>query len=132
MKTKFLICLSSAVILSVCGYSQDSSRTKNDKPGTPQSLRTTDNSPETRVHIVDTYKPPQQSIYHAGTESNSLNDINRQQTVYPGINDGKAIPATPAVTVDNRTTPQVIRRDSTVNKGTMGNGQSNATNPIRK
>ena len=132
MKAKFFICILSALTIAYSGYSQDSSRTRNDKPGTPQSLRTTDNLPENRVHLVDTYKPAQQSIYHEGTESNKVNNIDKQEQVYPGITDARAIPNTPAVTIDNRSTPQTIARDSAVNKGTMGNGQSNATNPVRK
>lgn len=132
MKIKFLICTLATVIITYSGYSQDSIRTKNDKPGTPQSLRTTDNSPENRVHLVETYKPAQQSIYHEGTETNKVNNTDKQEQVYPAITDARAIPNTPAVTIDNRTTGQTIARDSTVNKGTMGNGQGNTTNPIRK
>ena len=132
MKTKFFICSLSALIIACSGYSQDSSRTRNDKPGTPQSLRTRNNSPENRVHLIETHKPAQQSIYHAGTESNKVNNTDKQQPVYPGVNDARAIPKTPAVTLDNTTAPQTIAKDSAVNKGTMGNGQSNASNPIRK
>lgn len=132
MKTKFSISLLSFLLLTFISYSQDSIRTRNDKPGTPQSLRTVNNSPKNRVHLIERHQPPGQTIYHGATESNTINNTKKRERVYPGITNARDIPGTPAITIDNQTTRQVIRNDSAVNKGTMGNGQSNATNPIRK
>ncbi len=64
MKTKFFVSLLSFLLLAFISYGQDSVRTRNDKPGTPQSLRTIDNAPKNKVHLIKTYKPQQQSIYH--------------------------------------------------------------------
>ena len=113
-------------------YSQDSIRTKNDKPGTPQSLRKVDNTPQNKVHFNNTYRAPRQSINHGATESNKI--VNRND---PGlINDlnshnNKLIPKTP-ITIINQPARQAIKADTSINKGTMSSGQSNTTNPIRK
>ncbi len=132
MKTKISISLLSFLLSTFMSYGQDSIRTRNDKPGTPQSLRTTNNAPKNRIHVVEAYKPPGQTIYHGATESNKINNTKKRARVSPNITKAKEIPRTPAITIDNQTTQQAIQNDSAVNKGTMGNGQSNATNPIRK
>lgn len=132
MKTKFSISLLSFLLLAFTGYGQDSARTRNDKPGTPQSLRTMNNAPRNRVHAIKTYKQPHQEIYHGATESNMINNTNKEAKVYPGITNANEITKAPAATIDNQAAPQAIHMDSAINKGTMGNGQSNATNPIRK
>ena len=132
MKTKSFVSLLSFLLLAFISYGQDSIRTRNDKPGTPQSLRITSNTPTNKVHLIKSYKPPQQSIYHGATESNTITNTNTKDKTYPGITNEGDIPKTPALTIDKQPADQAIRMDSAANNGTMGNGQSNATNPIRK
>lgn len=131
MKAKVFISLLSFLLLTFISYGQDSIRTRNDKPGTPQSLRTTNNAPRNKVHVVETQRPQQQGINHGATE-NTIDNSNRQQKVSPVISNSGEKPQTPTITIEKESTQSTIRRDSTTNKGTMGNGQSNATNPIRK
>ncbi len=132
MKTKCFIATITCLLFVLITNGQDSIRTRNDKPGTPQSLRTVNNAPRNKVHLIDTYKPLQQEIYHGATESNKVGNLNNRATAYPAMTNANRLPSTPAITIDNRSINQTIRRDTAVNKGTMGNGESNATNPIRK
>ncbi len=132
MKTKCSIATIACLLFVLITNGQDSIRTRNDKPGTSQSLRTVNNAPGNKVHLINTYRPPQQEIYHGATESNKVGNFNDRTTVYPGITNASKLPSTPSITIDNRSINQTIRRDTAVNKGTMGNGESNATNPIRK
>ena len=119
-------------MLAFSCYSQDSIRTKNDKPGTPQSLRTVDNTPQNKVHFNNTYKAPGQSINHGATESNKIINTNDHNIINdPNQDNNKLIPKTP-ITISNEPARQAIKADTSINKGTMSNGQSNATNPIRK
>ncbi len=131
MKTKFSTAILAFLLMAFVSYGQDSVRTRNNKPGTPGSLRTPDNAPKNKVHLIETYKPQEQSIYHGATESNTINNTNKPKE-YPGITNTTNLPGTPAITTDNKSTRQNISKDSAINKGTMRNGESNATNPIRK
>ena len=132
MKIALSVSLLSFLLVASTSYGQDSIRTRNDKPGTPQSLRTINKAPENKVHLIDTHKQSRQEIYHGATESNTINNSNRQTKIYPGINNAQVSSRTPAITIDKQTTGQTIRKDTTIDQGTMGNGESNATNPIRK
>ncbi len=132
MKTKRFIAITICLFFFLITNGQDSIRTRNDKPGTPQSLRTINNAPKNKVHLIDTYRPPQQQIFHGATESNKVGNLDNGTKIYPHVKNATRLPSTPAVTIDNRSINQTIRRDTAVNKGTMGNGESNATNPIRK
>ena len=119
-------------MLAFTSYSQDSIRTKNDKPGTPQSLRTVDNTPHNKVHFNNTYKAPAQSINHGAVESNKIDNTKDQSIINDTNQDNnKSIPKTP-ITISNEPARQAVKADTSINKGTMSNGQSNATNPIRK
>lgn len=129
MKKKLIILATSFFILTI-GRAQvsDSVRTRNDKPGTPQSLRTPNMAPRTHIHTINKDVPPGQTINHGATESNKPNNLDKKKTVAPNSTYGKKVPITP-VTIKPGLTP----RDTSINnKGVMQNGQSNASNPIRK
>lgn len=129
MKKKLIILSASFFILSI-GYGQvsDSIRTRNDKPATPQSLRTPNRAPRTHVHTIKKNVPPQQSINHGATESNNPDNLSKKKTIAPNATYGKKVPVTP-VTIK----PGLTQKDTSINnKGVMQNGQGNASNPIRK
>ncbi|MEO6639463.1 MAG: hypothetical protein ABIN25_14380 [Ginsengibacter sp.] len=129
MKKKFII-LGAAFLILTTGYAQvnDSVRTRNDKPATPQSLRTPNMAPRTHVHTINKSVPPQQTINHGATESNDPSNLNKSKTIAPNSTNGQKVPVTP-VTIK----PGIALKDTSItNKGVMQNGQSNASNPIRK
>ncbi len=129
MKKKFIIFAASLFILTI-GYGQvsDSVRTRNNKPGTPQSLRTPNNAPRTHVHTINNNVPPQQTINHGATESNNPDNLAKKKMIAPNSTYGKKVPVTP-ITIK----PGLTTKDTSINsKGVMQNGQSNASNPIRK
>lgn len=129
MKKKLIILSASFFILSI-GHTQvtDSVRTRNDKPATPQSLRTPNNAPGTHVHTINETVPPQQSINHGATESNNPDNLGKKKMIAPNATYGKKVPVTP-VTIQ----PGLTKKDTSINnKGVMQNGQGNASNPIRK
>lgn len=129
MKKKLIILAASFFILSI-GYAQvrDSVRTRNDKPATPQSLRTPNNAPRTHVHTINKNVPPQQTINHGATESNNPDNLSKKKMIAPNSTYGKKVPVTP-ITIE----PGLTKKDTSItNKGVMQNGQSNASNPIRK
>lgn len=129
MKKKLIMLTASFFILSI-GYAQvsDSVRTRNDKPGTPQSLRTPNNAPRTHVHTINKNVPPQQSINHGATESNNPDNLDKKKAIAPNATYGKKVPVTP-ITIK----PGLTKKDTSINnKGVMQNGQGNASNPIRK
>ncbi len=131
MKLKLSILFLSA-LFSLRSLGQDSVRTKNDRPGTPQSLRTIDNSPTNKVHMTNTHRVPNQTINDGATESNKVNNTNSQTIVAdPNAGNGAVVPKTP-ITIARQPARPVSRTDSIINNGTMSNGQNNATNPIRK
>ncbi len=129
MKKKLIIVLSSFFFIAI-GHAQvsDSVRTRNDKPGTPQSLRTPNKAPRTHIHTINKDVPPQQAINHGATESNNPDNLGKNKMIAPNSTYGKKVPVTP-VTIK----PGLARKDTSINnKGVMQNGQSNASNPIRK
>ena len=122
MKSKLSIILVTVLLLALGGYSQDDSmRTRNDKPGTPQSLRTADQSPQSHVNVINANTAPDQSGTHATTGNN---EINNTLIADPNTAD-KPAPTSP-ITLVNKP-----RRDSGVKNSAIQNGISNATNPIR-
>ncbi|MBA2250541.1 MAG: hypothetical protein H0W12_10170 [Chitinophagaceae bacterium] len=132
MKLSLFLTFICSFILTVKGFSQsppDSVRTRNDKPGTPQSLRTPNQAPTSHVQLINTNIAVGQTINHGATESNKLNN-NTEKTIIvaPRTKNGKAIPKTP-ITLVNK---PLIRADSVLNAGAVKNGISNSTNPIRK
>lgn len=119
MKRKFSLVLVPALFVTFAVYSQDSIRTKNDKPGTPQSLQTSDQTRQSQVNVINSNTAPGQTINHAATVNNA-----GQTIVITNDNNG-----------DNRvpTTPITPSRsaDSTVENSAIHNGVRNVTNPIR-
>jgi hypothetical protein len=115
MKTKILCLLVSILFVTTNNYAQtitDSARTRNDKPGTPQSLRTPNTAPVSHVTILNSYVPQNQNVLHTSSESNTPNNTN-----------GKTVITIYAITL--KTNPL----DST-KKGPL-NKVSNASNPLR-
>lgn len=106
----------------------DTIRTRNDKPGTPQSLRQPNTAPLNHVPIIKSKKPQNQTIQHGAVEHNDPTNLSKQNKVAPAVTPATEIPDTP-VTLDAVN----MSKDTSVNRsGVMQNGQSNATNPIRK
>lgn len=129
MKKKFTTLLASFLFLTISyGQLKDSVRTRNDKPGTPQSLRTPNMSPRIKVHVSNKDKGQNQTINHGATESNKVINSNENTIIAnPEPVTEKEIPKTPITLEANR---KLI--DTSKNNGIPGNGQSNVTNPIRK
>ncbi len=132
MKTKILISAILFVFITLNGFSQsiDSIRTKNDKPGTPQALRTPDNSPRNRVHTIKRQKHLNQTINHGATESNKVIDKKQPEVIVPN-SVNKTTETKSPVTLAPQNNPPAIT-DSTGSNKSLSNGQDNVTNPIRK
>lgn len=113
-------------LFALASYGQDSIRTKNDKPGTPKSLRIPDNTPRNQVHTINTNTPPAQTINHGAVESNQVNN-SKQSTIITNAN-----PANGAVIPPSDTTPKNpgVRNDTMINNAL--NNKSNVTSPIRR
>lgn len=122
MIRKFIALTISVLAVTVSTYAQDSLRTKNDKPGTPQSLRTYDNTPQSNVNIVN---KPGTANGTSAPEGNKIDNTNSQINT-TGTNPGK--PSTNPITIVNNPPAHV---DSTTNHSAIQNGISNTTNPIR-
>jgi hypothetical protein len=121
------ICLTIAVLF-FCNtiFCQDSTRTVNDKPGTPSSLRMPYNPPLNHRHTVNRNRISNQSINHNRTESNQVSVTNHAQTVPVNSGIGKVrlqnkpvIRPLPPVTNSSGSTPAYIK-------------PSKVTSPIRK
>ncbi len=126
-----------AILFSICislhafceAQVRDSVRTRNDKPGTPQSLRKANTAPQNTVPTIDNDAPAQQTIDHGAVEHNDPTNLSAGAKEVPQvINSSGDVPVTP-VTIDGGVTP--IERPSN-DKGVMQNGQGNTSNPIRK
>jgi len=107
-------------------FCQDSTRTINDKPGTPSSLRTPYTPPLTHRHTINKTGLSNQSINHNGTESNQVLPANHAQTVPVNSGTGKVrlqnkpvIRPVPTVTKVSANAPAYIK-------------PSKVTSPIRK
>ena len=128
MKFKFPILLISILLLAINSYSQDSIRTKNDKPGTPQSLRKPDNTPQTHVQVITNHTSPNEVNINRPSESNSANNTNQKTiTIDPNNTAGKPSPVNP--TTITETHPDSMR--TTTNSSAIQNGISNSSKPIR-
>jgi hypothetical protein len=128
MKFKISILLMSTLLLAVNSYSQDSIRTKNDKPGTPQSLRKPDNTPQTHVQVITNHTSPNQANVNRPSESNNVNNTSQKTiTVDPNNTAGKPSPVNP--TTITETPPDSMR--TTTNSSAIQNGISNSSKPIR-
>jgi hypothetical protein len=126
MKLKLSIVLISFLSLVFSGHSQDSPRTKNDKPGTPQSLRTLDNTPKTHIEIIDSNTPNQTNI-NKPSESNNINNTTRETITIDPNNTAKLIPTNPITITTNH--PDSIHTNT--NSSAIQNGISNASKPLR-
>ena len=125
---KFSIVLISILLLVFRGFSQDSVRTKNDKPGTPQSLRHADNTPQSHVQITNNNTTPNQTDINRPSESNNVNNTTQKTITIDSNNTaGKPSPVNP-ITIT--TTPPDSMR-TTTNSSAIQNGISNAGKPLR-
>ena len=98
MKTKLFILLIPALIFAFSSFGQaanDSLRTRNDRPGTPQSLRTPDQSPQSHVTILNANVPPNQNVIHTSSESTTPNNTNGKIIITTPNTNGNAVPKTP-------------------------------------
>ena len=98
MKTKLFTLLLSTLMFACSGFGQtpnDSVRTRNDKPGTPQSLRTPDQSPQSHVTILNANVPPNQNVIHTSSESTTPNNTNGKLIITTPNTNGNAVPKTP-------------------------------------
>src|SRR5437868_4740508 len=119
---KLYILLVSLLSASIT-YGQDSARSRNDKPGTPQSLRTTDKSPVNQVHVINPNIVPNQAINHGATENSKVNttDNNKVNTVKQPVivtNDHTGISPvsqTPAATLNQSTNKSAMANDTSTN-----------------
>ena len=115
------IILIPVLLLAFSGYGQDSMRTRNDKPGTPQSLRTPDHAPRNRVHIINTNTDPIQTINHGATESNKVNNA-KDQTIKVDANMNNGSTVIPQGPIMNNTVPR---------NNTPSNGKTDTINAAR-
>jgi len=128
MKQMFFILVIPLLLLASSVYSQDSIRTKNDKPGTPQSLRKPDNTPESHVQITNSNPTSNQTNINRPSESNTINNTTQQTiTIDPNNTTAKPAPVNP-ITIT--TTPPDSMR-TTTNSSAIQNGISNASKPLR-
>ena len=126
MKSKLFILSISFLFFASASYSQvanDSVRTRNDKPGTPQSLRTPDMSPQSHVTLLNTKAAPNQNA--SGTNTANANG----QTIITVPNtDNTNVPKTP-ITLQNKATNRLDTIPKAVEP--ISNKAPNVTNPIR-
>jgi hypothetical protein len=115
MKAKLSILIILILFFAMGGHAQtvtDSVRTRNDKPGTPQSLRTADQSPQSHVTIINNNGP-------------QVNNAGGQATITTNNADNNTVPKTP---VTLQSIP--VNRTDTAAKPALPK-VSNASNPIR-
>ncbi|MDQ3682694.1 MAG: hypothetical protein M3352_06435 [Bacteroidota bacterium] len=128
MKIKFSLLLVVILLSVYSGYSQDSIRTKNDKPGTAQSLRKADNTPESRVQVIKNNTAPNPANINKPSESNTINNAT-QKTITTDANTTSKPNPTNTITITN--TPPATMNTTTHSSATQ-NGISNAGKPLRK
>ncbi|MEO6330402.1 MAG: hypothetical protein ABIO55_15815 [Ginsengibacter sp.] len=126
MKKTLSLLLITLLLLVANGYSQDSARTKNDKPGTPGSLRVPDNSSQSQVNIINSNTAPGQTIVTGAPESNKLSNSKGQTIITNSNTNANRVP-TSSITIANKP-PGVV---DSVKNSAIQNGISNASNPIR-
>ena len=144
MQQKKLILLTFFIMLGYVSFSQDDSvRTRNDKPGTPSSLRTPDNSPQNGDPLINRQRAPVGTINHGGMENSKTTNTNQQTHVNGSVNqanDNQNLNNTPpSNNVKNnadlqngtnnlhKSTPS----DSVIINGAYYQKPSNVTNPIK-
>jgi hypothetical protein len=127
MKKKISILLISILLLAFSSYSQDGIRTKNDKPGTPQSLRHTDNTPQSHVQIINNNTPSQTNMNRASESNNVNNSTQHTITIDSNNTAGKPSPVNP-ITITT-TPPDSMRTPA--NSSAIQNGISNASKALR-
>ncbi|MEO6290794.1 MAG: hypothetical protein ABIO76_12770 [Ginsengibacter sp.] len=111
MKKKLTTLFASFLFIAISyGQMKDIVRTRNDKPGTPQSLRKPNTAPRTHVHTIDKNTPPQQTIHHGATENNDPANLNHEKEIAPNSTFGKKVPVTP-VTIE----PGLTSKDTSIN-----------------
>lgn len=116
--------LTSILFVANNNYAQtitDSARTRNDKPGTPQSLRTPNTAPVSHVTINNSYIPQNQNVI--SSESLTPNNTNGKTVITIFGSNGNAVPKS---SITLHTNPF-----DTTKKGTINNKVSNASNPLR-
>ncbi len=128
MKTKFSLLVIAILLLVLNGYTQDSIRTKNDKPGTPQSLKKTDKTPESHLQVIKNNTAPNPANINKPSESNNVNNTTRQTITSDPNTATKPNPTNP-ITITN--TPPATMTTTTHSSATQ-NGISNAGKPLRK
>ncbi|HEY8688860.1 MAG TPA: hypothetical protein VIM07_06460 [Chitinophagaceae bacterium] len=124
MKTKIFMLLVTALLFAITNYGQtitDSARTRNDKPGTPQSLRTSNTAPVSHVTILNSYVPQNQNVI--SSESLTPNNTNGKTVITIFGSNGNAVPKS---SITLQTNPF-----DTTKKGPIINRVSNASNPLR-
>ncbi len=120
-----ILCLVCIMITSVSFSQIDSIRTRNDKPGTPSSLRTPDNSPQNSNPVINQARPQVGSVNHGALESNKVTNITQQTDANNGVSP--VYTNQPANNNLHRSTPT----DSVIINGAYYQKPSNVTNPIR-
>lgn len=123
MKNKLSILFVTGLLTIVTCYGQDSARTINDKPGTPQSLRRPYNGPTNTIHTINTTVAPGQTINHNGTGSNQVN-YRKQQIIIPH-NNYNSKPVKPKSQIYSTNKP--VKNPADIN-----NKPPNVSDPIHK
>ncbi len=130
MKFKIIVVLISCFVSLNCFcQATDSTRSLNDKPGTPQSLRNSESRPKNRVHTITPNKPAPQTINHGATESNKVIEKPKPAILVPDAANKTQETKTP-VTIAPQNNPPAIDTSGPVKS--LSTGQDNVTNPIRK
>lgn len=128
MKTIQPVLVVLILLIAISGNGQtvtDSVRTRNDKPGTPQSLRSSDKSPQSHVKLIHT-KGANQNVIQTTSEGNNVNNTHGQTIITNTNSTSNIVPKSP---VTLQTTP--VKRGDTSQKISLGIKVSNASNPIR-
>ena len=116
MKNKSLIFFASFSLISCIGFGQveDSVRTRNDKPGTPSSLRTPNSSPQNNVPVINQNRPPLQTVNNSNQQTNITNPNGSNYQQSRNTNTQKSTPS-----------------DSIIINGAYYKKPGNATDPTR-
>ena len=126
MKTKYFM-LPIAMLLTIfSGLAQDSLRAKIDRPGTPQSLRKTDQTPQNHVQIINTQTATQADV-NRPSESNTANNTTQQTITTDPDKTPVSDPTTP-ISIQSKP-PETMK--SITNSSAITNGISNASKPLR-
>ena len=127
MKCKLFISAIAVLVCVFCSYSQDNTRTINDKPGTPQSFRNKTQTPENHIQIIKPNATPNQADLNRPSESNTPNNTTQQTITTDPDTPPTSNPTNPNTLT---TVPPDSMRTST-NSSAIQNGISNASKPLR-